>query len=631
MNALADRDLLPEPSKCEMADEMTGDMIPFTNRQAAPIRRLPDHLVDRIAAGEVVERPANVVKELVENSLDAGALRIEIALSGAGTDSMLITDDGIGMTPADMRQAIARHATSKLPDENLLAISSFGFRGEALPAIASVSRFTLASRPAAAATGWHLRIDGGDRVSDAPTAMPAGTRVLVEDLFGRVPARRKFLKSARSELSAITDMVRRLAMAHPQTGFTLIHDGRILLRVATETQKGVAGLAERTARLLPAGTDTVAVDFVRDDLTIGGLVSLPAASRGVADHQYLFVNGRPVRDRMLTGALRGAYADRLPRDRHAIAALYITLPLHEVDVNVHPAKTEVRFRDSARIRAGLIVAVRTALDAAGVRPTAMAATALARSFAPEPVETPGNRAFATPAPQAPNQLAWAEPGLAYGTPPAGKSAQRLAMPDNVAPEAKGNGFPLGVARGQIANTYIIAESDDGLIIIDQHAAHERLVLESLRKTSDGEPAAMQHLLMPQVVELDAQACDQLTQWCNILAAHGLELERFGDEAMLVRAIPAALNSPDVHMLLRDLADDLATHDMPLALTERLEHIAATMACHGSVRAGRALGIAEMNALLRQMEQVPASGTCNHGRPTFIKLGSADLQKLFGRR
>lgn len=589
-----------------------------------PIRRLPDHLIDRIAAGEVVERPASVVKELVENSIDSGASRIEIRLEAAGVGRIAVIDDGHGMTPGEMRLAMERHATSKLPGEDLLTIQSFGFRGEALPAIASVSHFTMASRPPGADSGWRIETDSEEIISDAPAPLPHGTRIDVADLFGRVPARRKFLKSDRAEIAAVMDVVKRLAMAHPAIAFRLGHEGRMLLDLQAEAAEGALSEA-RLRRLLAAGDDLLPVDFSRPDLAIGGMIGLPAAARGISDHQYLFVNGRPVRDRLLTGALRGAYADRLPKDRHAVAALFIRLPFADVDVNVHPAKTEVRFRDSGRIRASLIVAVRQALETAPVRATEFAAVALARAF-----DAP---AAALPAalPEAPVLAAarLSEARLDYGMPPAGRSPEAAAAV--AAPAAEEAEWPLGVARGQIANTYIVAEAKDGLVLVDQHAAHERLVLEELRAATRGLPARSQALLVPETVELPMDACDRIEDAAEALSAHGLDVERFGPSTIAVRAIPAAIARTSVSKLLNDIADDLLAHDAPLALAERLDHVAATIACHGSVRAGRALSLAEMNALLRQMEKVPASGTCNHGRPTFIKLGSAELEKLFGRR
>ncbi len=615
------------------------------------IRRLPSHLVDRIAAGEVVERPASVVKELVENSLDAGAGRVEIHLTGdAATGSawsrIQIIDDGHGMAPEEMRLAIERHATSKLPGEDLLAIASFGFRGEALPAIASVSRFTLESRPrtAAAQGGWKLLLDGGEILFDGPAGMAPGTRITVDDLFGRVPARAKFLKAARTEVAAVADAVRRLAMAHPHVAFRLTHDGRRLIDVAAEPGEGVPPLARRVQALLPAGADMVPVDFCRNDLLVGGLAGLPAASRATSEQQYLFVNGRPVRDRLLVGALRGAYAERLPSGRHALAALFITLPPEEVDVNVHPAKTEVRFRDPARIRGSLISAVRQALETAGIRPVHAASVALAHAFSSD-ASFPAHHAFSSdpffasslmPAPPAhasipgTAQPRLSEPSLAWAA-PAGRApdAPLAAMPGPVPTTA--DDFPLGVARGQVGNAFIVAETADALVLVDQHAAHERLVMEAMRgRAGDAAPAA-QPLLIPETVALDSLSCDRLEAAAPLLAGLGLEVERFGPDAMLVRAVPAVLGKPDVTALLNDLADELGEGGGPQALTSRLDHVAATIACHGSVRAGRALSLPEMNALLRQMEAVPASGTCNHGRPTFIRLGKADLERLFGRR
>ena len=591
-----------------------------------PIRRLPSHLVDRIAAGEVVERPASVVKELVENSLDAGSRRIEVVLAGDGRDRIQVIDDGHGMTPAEMRLAIERHATSKLPGDDLLAIASFGFRGEALPAIASVADFTLESRPAGAGQGWRLHLSGGGIGFDGPAGLPPGTRITVDHLFARVPARAKFLKSPRTEVQAVADTLRRLAMAHPAVAFRLVADGRTLLEALPAPQAGISALAARVLALLPAGADMVAVDFSREDLAIGGLAGLPAASRATSEHQYLFVNGRPVKDRLLVGALRGAYADRLPAGRHAMAALFISLPAAMVDVNVHPAKTEVRFAEPARIRASLIVAVRAALDAAGIRPVAAASIDLARAFTP-PAIPAGEQSAAFPV----GPAVVAE--MLTHFEPVGRPAADAAMAPAEPPVSA---FPLGVARGQIANTYIVAESADALVLVDQHAAHERLVLEAMRGRTAG--LAVQPLLIPEPVTLDAAACERLDAAAPELLAMGVEVERFGPDAMLVRSLPAALGRPDLRRLLADLADELAEDgagesQLPPghALARRLDHIAATIACHGSVRAGRALSVAEMNALLRQMEAVPASGTCNHGRPTFLRLDKDELELLIHRR
>lgn len=614
-----------------------------------PIRRLPSHLVDRIAAGEVVERPASVVKELVENSLDAGARRIEVQVVGDGTQRLQVVDDGCGMDPAEMRLAIERHATSKLPGEDLLDIASFGFRGEALPAIASVAQFTLESRPhgagGAADSGWRLQLDAGTLLYDGPAGVPPGTRITVEGLFARVPARAKFLKSPRTEIAAIADVVRRLAMAHPAVAFRLLVDGRRLIDVAAEPAPGVEGLARRVQALLPDGADMVPVDFSRDGsfdaadpergwLRIGGLAGLPAASRATSEQQYLFVNGRPVRDKLLVGALRGAYAERLPVGRHALAALFVQLPPADVDVNVHPAKTEVRFREPARIRGSLISAVRAALEAAGIRPVAAASQALAEAFAapaPQPVLYTHQPLPLVPRSDPAPGMAPALAEALAGWAPSGRQPDSLAAPVQPAPPPPEAGtFSLGIARGQVANAYIVAETADALILVDQHAAHERLVLEAMRGRAGGPPPS-QPLLVPEVVALDSLACDHIEAAAPQLADLGLEVERFGPDALLVRAIPAALGTPALGPLLQDLADELAAGDGPRALSARLDSIAATIACHGSVRAGRPLALAEMNALLRQMEAVPASGTCNHGRPTFLRLTKADLEALFHRR
>ena len=602
------------------------------------IRRLPARLVDRIAAGEVVERPASVVKELVENSLDAGAGRVEVRIEGDGTTRLQVVDDGCGMTPEDLRLAVERHATSKLPGDDLLAIHWFGFRGEALPAIASVSELVLESRPAAAAGGWRLALDAGEVRFDGPAAVPPGTRVTIERLFARVPARAKFLKSPRTEVAAVVDVVRRLAMAHPRVAFLLLHDGRRLIDAPAEQAAGVAGLAARVRLLLPAGVDAVPVDFQREELSIGGLAGLPAASRATSEQQYLFVNGRPVKDRQLVGALRGAYSGRLEAGRHALAVLFVELPEEMVDVNVHPAKTEVRFREPARIRGSLISAVRHALDSVGLQATAQAGSLLAKTFRAEPLAGPlleslpeslpeslGESFVVPAAPAAVPHFAeaarsWEPQARASAGPGADRGADR---------GTDGPRFPLGAARAQVANTYIVAEADGALILVDQHAAHERLVLEEMRARA-GRVAA-QPLLIAEVVPLDRMSCERLEEAAALLADFGLELERFGDDQMLVRAVPAVLGLPPLPPLLQDIADELGNGAGAQTLADRLEHVAATIACHGSVRAGRPLDLAEMNALLRQMEQVPASGTCNHGRPTFLKLSKADLERLFHRR
>jgi DNA mismatch repair protein MutL len=594
------------------------------------IRRLPETLVNRIAAGEVVERPAAALKELVENAIDAGSTAIAIRLAEGGLGLIEVTDDGCGMTRADMALALERHATSKLPDEAIELVSTLGFRGEALPSIASVARLTLESRMRGEGSGWQMVVDHGQLLSEGPAALPPGTRIRVEDLFGKVPARRKFLRSARSEYAACLDVVRRLAMARPEIGFTLEHDGRRVLAV-----QGGQSLADRVAQLVARelASDGVVIDLERGETRLTGVAGLPTFNRGVADHQYLFVNGRPVKDRLLVGAVRGAYADMLARDRHAVLALFLDLPPQEVDVNVHPAKTEVRFRDPAFVRGFIVSGLRHALDSEGRRTAQAPAAPAMANWQSEPISrhdpAPAlGSLFTNPAPTA----AVREAGQQWRSHEASVLAPAArAEVAEAAPEPAAS-HPLGVARGQVAGTYIVAEAEDGLVIVDQHAAHERLVLERLKAAgAQGAMAASQALLIPEVVELDEPDCDRLTEAAPQLAEHGLALERFGPDAMLVRAVPAALAGGNVQALVRDIADDLAQNGAALLLGERLDHVLATMACHGSVRAGRVLSVAEMNALLREMEGTPRSGQCNHGRPTWVKLALEDVEKLFGRR
>ncbi|WP_176499634.1 DNA mismatch repair endonuclease MutL [Sphingomonas sp. HMP9] len=598
------------------------------------IRRLPEHLVNRIAAGEVVERPASALKELVENAIDAGAGRIAILLVEGGTSRIEVADDGCGMTPADMALALERHATSKLPDEYIESVVTLGFRGEALPSIASVARLTIESR-IRGAEGWARTVDNGEVAREGPAALPPGTRVVVEDLFARVPARRKFLRSPRAEYAACLDVVRRLAMARPDIGFTLEHDGRrALSAVQVEDRPGrVATLTDRAL-----ADNSVAIDLEREGLLLGGVASLPTYNRGIADHQYLFVNGRPVKDRLLMGAIRGAYAEMLPRDRHAVVALFLDIPTDQVDVNVHPAKTEVRFRDPAMVRGLIVSGLRRALDAAGHRSQRASDFALSM-WQQESSSPPGGGEGARP------QSGWEGEGTPQRLPlenrhyGAGNDARPtfFAAPPQAraepawTPPPQTASFPMGVARGQVAKTYIVAEAEDGLVLVDQHAAHERLVLERMRAALTGGTIASQALLIPEVVELDESACDRLEARAEELSEFGLDLERFGPHAMLVRATPALLGQSDPKGLVTDLADELAAFDEALSLKERLDAVAGTMACHGSVRAGRILSVPEMNALLREMEITPHSGQCNHGRPTWVKLAHGDIEKLFGRK
>jgi len=591
------------------------------------IRRLPEHLVNRIAAGEVVERPASALKELVENAIDAGAERIAVTLREGGLAAIEVADDGCGMRPAEIALALERHATSKLPDDAIEAVETLGFRGEALPSIASVARLSIESR-VRGEDGWRRIVDNGVLVEEGPAALPPGTRVRMEALFERVPARRKFLRSARSEYAACVDVVKRLAMARPDVGFTIEHDGRRVLSVPPGESRP-ARVAALTDREL-AG-NSVILDHVRGEIRLEGVAGLPTFNRGVADHQFLFVNGRPVRDRLLVGSVRAAYQDMLARDRHPVVALFVTLPGGEVDVNVHPAKTEVRFREPSLVRGLIVGGLRAALDAAGHRSAQRPSAAALGQWQSEPIGAGGAAAdgVATlPLPISERQYGvWdARPSWSPQAPaPSGRAEIAVAAPPSAA------AHPLGIARGQVAATYIVAEAEDGLVLVDQHAAHERLVLERMRRALAQGGVASQALLLPEVVELDESGCDRLETRADELTGLGLELERFGPRAMLVRAVPAMLGRTDVRGLVIDLADEIAAYDEALSLKEKLDAVAGTMACHGSVRAGRVLSVAEMNALLREMEVTPHSGQCNHGRPTWVKLALGDVEKLFGRK
>jgi DNA mismatch repair protein MutL len=602
------------------------------------IRRLPPELINRIAAGEVVERPASALKELVENSLDAGAAQISVRLQAGGLELVEVVDDGCGMAADEMRLALERHATSKLPGDAVDQVTSFGFRGEALPSIASVSRLTLESR-VRGGDGWRIEIDHGAHSGEGPAALPPGTRIRIEGLFDKVPARRKFLRSPRAEYAACLDAVKRLAMACPDVGFTLDHDGRRILTLQpSEPPARVASIL--THELERHG---IGIDCTRERLRLTGVISLPTFNRGLADQQYLFVNARPVKDRLLVGALRAAYRDLIARDRHPIAALFVEVPLDEVDVNVHPAKTEVRFRDPAAVRALIVGGLRRALDEESQR-------SAAREQAAAPVMWTTSATFPLPAGEGlrggeqvngldahEHVFTGIEPVQPLPTPNPSLFREGRALFDH-APAGRAEpavepvpSHPLGVARGQVAATYIVAEAQDGLVIVDQHAAHERLVLERMRAAREGDAVGRQVLLIPEVVELDEPDCDRLEGAAEELARMGLDLERFGASAILVRAVPAALGNTDAASLLADLAGEIAELGGPLTLRDKLDHVAATIACHGSVRAGRVLSVAEMNALLREMEVTPRSGQCNHGRPTWVKLSISEVERLFGRK
>jgi len=590
------------------------------------IRQLPPVVVNRIAAGEVVERPASAVKELVENAIDAGATRIEVTLGEGGQSLIAVADDGIGMDQDELSLSVERHCTSKLPDDDLLVIESLGFRGEALPSIGAVSRLAIASRKRGAAAAWSIAVEGGAKSAPQPAALSLGTRVEMRDLFYATPARLKFLKSARAERDQAVDAVERLAMAYPGIAFTVtVDEDRVLRRFAAVT-RDLAGNDARRLRLAAIlGRDfadnALAISAEREGFRLAGLAGLPTLNRATARDQYLFVNGRPVRDKLLVGAVRGAYQDFLARDRHPMVALFLDGPAAEIDVNVHPAKAEVRFRDAGLVRGLIVGALRQALSAAGHRASTTVADSALASF------RPGGGAYGyVPSHGAARGLA--EEAALYRAPiaPTAPGARPTQPVDEAA-----TGFPLGAAVAQLHETYVVAQTEDGIVIVDQHAAHERLVHERMKEALGHGGVPRQILLLPEVVELEEAAAASLVARAAEFAELGLGLEAFGPGAVVVRETPALLGEINVQGLIRDLADELAELGDALSLKERLEEVCGTLACHGSVRAGRRLSPDEMNALLRQMEATPHSGQCNHGRPTYVELRLEDIEKLFGRR
>jgi DNA mismatch repair protein MutL len=590
------------------------------------VRQLPPNLVNRIAAGEVVERPASVAKELIENAIDAGAHRIDVTIAGGGLRLIRVVDDGSGMNAGDLVLAVERHATSKLADDDLSSIVTLGFRGEALPSIGAVGRLTIQSRAAGASEASEIAVDAGRKSKLKPAALATGTLVEVRDLFYATPARLKFMKSERVEVAAVSDMVKRLALARPEIAFSLTADERAAFRLeACPPELMDHGLA-RLGRILGPDfvKDALPVRAARGEATIEGFAGLPTLHRPNSLHLYLAVNGRPVRDKLLAGTVRAAYGDLVPHGRYPILALFLTLPPQEVDVNVHPAKTELRFRDPNGIRSLIIGALRDALGAAGHRATASLSKAALARMAPPPRPMP-ERAGAS-------AFGFAERNQAPLGPVAAPSADTRGH-DHQA-EALGPSYPLGAARAQFHDTFIIAETDDALVIVDQHAAHERLVYEHLKRALANGGISRQLLLIPEVVELDDDAAACLCAAAAELERLGLVIEPFGSGSVLVREVPALLGTCNVKGLLADLAGELAeaeSADDAELLAGRLDQVLSTMACHGSVRAGRRLNPEEMNALLRDMERTPFSGQCNHGRPTYIELKLADIEKLFSRR
>jgi DNA mismatch repair protein MutL len=603
------------------------------------IRRLPETLVNRIAAGEVVERPAAAVKELVENAIDAGATRIEVRLRTGGQSLIMVEDDGSGMTPDEIELALERHATSKLPDDRLDRIATLGFRGEALPSIGSVSRMTIASRPPGADSGWAVAVEGGEKRVLGPMARGQGTRIEVRELFYATPARLKFLKTPRAETQAVRDTVERLALARPDLAFVLAEEERTLL--ALNAQTGSDPAAARQARLAALLGDEVAmnvleVDESREGLGISGFIGLPTMNRATPREQYFFVNGRPVKDRQLSGALRGAYMDVLAHDRHPVVALFIQAEPEMVDVNVHPAKTEVRFRDSQGVRGLIVGSIRRALEAGGHRASSTVAAATLERIrlggAPTRSEAPISHAAAARYLQQPSVAArgfteMAQAAFTIIDHPSARAEVAPAYPAELAPVH----HPLGAARAQLHETYVVAQTRDGIVIVDQHAAHERLTYEKVKAQLAQGRVARQILLVPEVIELGAARVDALVDAAEALAECGLVVEPFGQGAVLVREAPALLPAGQVVTLVKDLAEEFLTDGASAAAGRRLDQVCSSIACHGSVRAGRRLTVEEMNALLREMEATPLSGQCNHGRPTYVELKLGDIERLFGRR
>jgi DNA mismatch repair protein MutL len=608
-----------------------------------PIRQLRPETVNRIAAGEVIERPASVVKELVENALDAGATEIEVVTAAGGISLIRVSDNGSGMSYADLALAVEQHATSKLADDDLFNIATLGFRGEALPSIGAIAHLSIASRPGEAASAHEIVVDRGAKEGVRPAALNAGTRVEVRELFSATPARLKFLKSERAENFGISEVVKRLAMANPTVAFTLTMGERAGLKLPAQPI-GPDGHLARLGRIMGREflEDALPIDIEREGVHVAGFAGLPTLHRPDAAQQYLFVNGRPVRDRLLIGAVRAAYGDLVPKLRHPLLALFVTLSPREVDVNVHPTKAEVRFRDPGRVRSLVAGALRAALEAAGHRATVTGGLAVADVLAKgsdpaglTPLHRPGDYGYRTsgvlPMGSDPQGLTlgfaedWQAPLHGLAAP----SADARAGLDVPAPELLDR--PLGAARAQLHETYIVAQTRDSVVIVDQHAAHERLVYERLKAALAGGGVARQALLIPEVVDLDGDEVAALAESAPELEKLGLALEGFGPGAVLVREVPALLGDTDVKGLVRDLAREALGEGGGSLLKERLEAVCSTMACHGSVRSGRRLTPEEMNALLRGMEATPRSGQCNHGRPTYVELKLSDIERLFGRR
>lgn len=605
-----------------------------------PVKQLPETLINQIAAGEVIERPASAAKELIENAIDAGATRVEIATAGGGKSLIRITDNGMGMDGDDLALAVRRHCTSKI-SETLDDIRTLGFRGEALPSIGSVAKLSITSRRAGSQAGVEVSVIGGKMAPVRPAAANQGTVVEVRDIFFATPARLKFLKTERAEAGAITEVVKRMAIAFPHIRFTLTGSDRSTLEFPATTGDPLA----RMAQVLGAEfkDNAIEIDAMREDVGLKGFIGLPTFNRGNSGHQYAFVNGRPVQDKLILSAIRGAYAETIPSGRYPVAVLSLTLDPALVDVNVHPAKSDVRFRDPGLVRGLIVGAIREALNREGDRAATTGADGLLRAFRPGPAQP---AAWSRPsyneqwtAASSPTRPLSATPDMRFSeqrqnafqefASPSARASEVSAphIENSPLPEA---GYRLGAARAQVHENYIVAQTESGLVIVDQHAAHERLVFEAMRKALDKDRLTSQVLLIPEIVDLPEEECDRLMTHAGDLDRLGLSIERFGPGAIAVRETPSMLGEVDAARLIRDLADEIGEWNTASGLKSRLEHVAATMACHGSVRSGRRLRPDEMNALLRQMEATPGSGQCNHGRPTYIELKLSDIERLFGR-
>jgi DNA mismatch repair protein MutL len=616
--------------------------------EAPVIRRLSEGTVNRIAAGEVVERPASVVKEMVENSVDAGATSVDVFIQDGGKTLITVTDNGCGMSGDDLLLAVERHATSKLKvsasgEDDLFDIANFGFRGEALPSIGSVARMTIASRKAGE-DPWGLSVLGGKKSALEPVAATKGTRIEIRDLFFATPARLKFLKSDRAETTAVVDVMRRIAMAHPEIGFTLRSGTRNVMNLEAETGDLFDARLKRLAEIMGRefGENAFKVEAEREGIKLTGYAGLPTFNRGNAQMQFLFVNGRPVRDKLLVGAVRGAYMDFLARDRHPVLALFLEIDPVQVDVNVHPAKAEVRFRDAGLVRGLIVSALKHGLAASGHRASTTVADAALGAIERNTNAASYQQDYGRRSGSSPSDTGASEHDqLLYsaGAPGARQDilsgledlSGRTELPSHSSADVSASHFPLGAARGQLHETYIISQTEDGIIIVDQHAAHERLVYEAMKKSLVEGGAARQVLLIPEVVELDEALVPALVKRAEEFEELGLVMEAFGEGAVVVREVPGLLGDCDIKGLVRNLADDIAEFGEAHSLKEKLEEVCSTMACHGSVRAGRRLTGDEMNALLREMEATPNSGQCNHGRPTYVELKLSDIERLFGRR